>query len=58
MLWQLNMVKWLSVWFIVATLDITRDINKCLDFLFNHSDLITEWIKCDTELNGSQSKIP
>jgi len=45
------MVKWLSVWFMVATLDITRNSNKCLDFLFNKPDLLTKWINC-----GNQSE--
>ena len=41
MLWQLYVVKWLiSVWFMVATLDITRNINKCLGFLFFSTNLI------------------
>ena len=31
----------------VATLDITKNINKCLDFLFNKPDLLTKWIKFD-----------
>jgi len=33
----------------VATLDITRNINKRLDFLFNKPDLLTKWIKCDNQ---------
>ena len=40
MLWQLHMVKCLSVWFMDATLDITRNINMCLDFLFFSTNLI------------------
>jgi len=43
------MVKWLSVWFAVATLDITRNSKKCLDFLFNKPDSLTKWIKCDNQ---------
>jgi len=54
MLLQLYVVKWLiSLWFMVATLDITRNINKCLGFLFNKPNLLKKWIKCD---NRSERK--